>query len=179
MIYHSEVEFQNQMKLVRETGICQCDTCIAERKPPSNISQTGGSIKPLPSLQEILKLEEAERNAQQNFKNIEIVNGQAQCQRCFGFVRLIPSGTSIEIEKQKRCRLRLDDPKLTGKRKTLLKNQFHKYEQKLKQRNLFNNIPLYRYNYGEIWICGRCLDYYKESQSQNQNQNQKKKKENR
>jgi hypothetical protein len=153
IVYHSEVEFQNKMKLVRETGICQCDTCIADRTPPSNISQGGG--KPLPSLEQILELEEVEKCAQQNFKNIKIVNGQAQCQRCFMFVRLIPSG--IEIETHKKRQLKLDDPKLTGKRKTLLKNQFDKYEEKLKRRNL-NNIPLYRYRSGEIWICGRCLD---------------------
>ncbi len=156
MTHHIKVEdLEKRIRLGKESGICYCDTCIAARTPPSNISQGGG--KPLPSLEQILELEEVEKHAQQNFKNIKIVNGQAQCQRCFMFVRLIPSGSSIEIETHKKRQLKLDDPKLTGKRKQLMQYQLDKFEEKLRRRNP-NNIPLYRYRSGEIWMCGRCLE---------------------
>jgi hypothetical protein len=159
--YHSEAEVARRMKLSSETGLCQCDTCVTNRQPPTSI-QNG---KPLPTLERIVELEEVEKIAQENFKKIKVVDGQAECQECKRLVKLIPNGSSVELDLHEKRRRALDNPNLSERKRLYLKFEFDKFEEKLaRRRSIRTNIPLYRYNYGPIWLCGLCFD--KESQKQ-------------
>jgi hypothetical protein len=135
-------EYNERIRLAEKTGLCFCDSCVTNRSRPANMERFG---KPLPGLEEIQQMEEAERRATENFKNIKIVNGKAQCQNsnCKRLVKLIPQGTSTELEMHEKRRLRLQDKNLSEGRRKQYQLDFNKFQAKLERRSI-NRIPLYR-----------------------------------
>jgi hypothetical protein len=150
-----------------KTNKCICSVCMSVGQHHNG--------KPIPSLEQLQQMENADKRAQDNRKRIQIINNTyAVCQQCSRQVLMLPEIESqatkrkAELERelvQLRERLHKHktglqklQPKMVATtqnsinwRLTELKSSGQKKKKKVE---LKKRIPLYRK--GEIWVCANC-----------------------